>query len=164
MLVNNLWSKDHKVPVLRPFSFEQKLKKFQQILWKFWTKFIWIFEGMYFWEDCLKKIWLPCVFSVTSIKKKCFEVVLWRPHKLRLFRPLFTPLFHEHLHGVFGVLLYAILESCDTNFAGQVVYKPWGLSVSSEALMPITAILIPAADCVLLLHQLVIGPVTVHLM
>ncbi len=28
--------------------------------------------------------------------------------------------------------------------------------------MPITAILIPAADCVLLLHQLVIGPVTVH--
>ncbi len=30
--------------------------------------------------------------------------------------------------------------------------------------MPITAILIPAADCVLLLHQLVTGPVTVHLM
>ncbi len=28
--------------------------------------------------------------------------------------------------------------------------------------MPITAILIPVADCVLLLHQLVIGPVTVH--
>ncbi len=38
-----------------------------------------------------------------------------------------------------------------------------GLSVSSEALVPITAILIPAADCVLLLHQLVIGRVTVHL-
>ncbi len=30
--------------------------------------------------------------------------------------------------------------------------------------MPITAVLIPAADCVLLLHQFVIGPVTVHLM
>ncbi len=30
--------------------------------------------------------------------------------------------------------------------------------------MPITAILIPAIDCKLLLHQLVIGPVTVHLM
>ncbi len=28
--------------------------------------------------------------------------------------------------------------------------------------MPITAILIPAADCVLLLHQLVIGPVTAN--
>ncbi len=32
----------------------------------------------------------------------------------------------------------------------------------SEALMPITAILIPAVDYVLLLHQLVIGPVTVR--
>ncbi len=30
--------------------------------------------------------------------------------------------------------------------------------------MPITAILIPVADCVLLLPQLVIGPITVHLM
>ncbi len=30
--------------------------------------------------------------------------------------------------------------------------------------MPNTAVLIPAADCVLLLHQFVIGPVTVHLM
>ncbi len=30
--------------------------------------------------------------------------------------------------------------------------------------MPITAILTPAADCVLLLYQLVIVPVTVHLM
>ncbi len=28
--------------------------------------------------------------------------------------------------------------------------------------MPITAILIPVADCVLLLHQLVIGPVTIY--
>ncbi len=33
-----------------------------------------------------------------------------------------------------------------------------------EALMPITAILIPTVDCMLLLHQLVIGPITVHLM
>ncbi len=73
-------------------------------------------------------------------------------------------LFHKHAHRLFGVLLYAISESCDTNFAGQVVYKPWVLSASSEALMPITAILMPAVDCVLLLHQLVIGPVTVHLM
>ncbi len=47
-----------------------------------------------------------------------------RPHKLRLFSPLFTPLFHEHSRRVFGVLLYAILEFCDTDFAGQVVYKP----------------------------------------
>ncbi len=47
---------------------------------------------------------------------------------------------------------------------GQVVYKPRVLSVSSEALMPVTAILIPAVDCVLLLHQLVIRPVTLHLM
>ncbi len=30
--------------------------------------------------------------------------------------------------------------------------------------MPITAILIPAADCVLLLHQLVNGPVTFNVM
>ncbi len=46
----------------------------------------------------------------------------------------------------------AISESCDTDFAGQVVYKPGVLSVSSETLMLITAILIPAADCVFLLH------------
>ncbi len=97
-------------------------------------------------------------------KKKCCEVGPWRSHKLRLFSPLLTPLFHEHSHRVFGVLLYAISESFDTGFAGQVVYKPWVLSVSSEAVMLITAILIPAADCVLMLHQLVIGPVTVHLM
>ncbi len=51
-----------------------------------------------------------------------------------------------------------------TSLIGQVVYKPSVLSVSSEALMLITAILIPAANCVLLLHQLVIGLVTVHLM
>ncbi len=47
-----------------------------------------------------------------------------------------------------------------SDFAGQVVYKLWGLPISFEVLMPITAILIPAADCVFLLHQLVIGPVT----
>ncbi len=61
-----------------------------------------------------------------NLKKKgrC-EVVLWRPHKLSLFSPLLTPLFHEHLHWVFGVLLYAISESCDTDFVSQVVHKPW---------------------------------------
>ncbi len=32
----------------------------------------------------------------------------------------------------------------------------------SETLVQIIVILIPAADCVLLLHQLVIGPVIVH--
>ncbi len=62
----------------------------------------------------------------------------WRPHKLRWFSPLLTPLFHEHSHRVFGMLLNAISESCDTDFTGQVVYKPWVLSVSSEALMPIS--------------------------
>ncbi len=40
------------------------------------------------------------------------------------------PLFHERSHRVFGVLLYAISEFCDTDFAGQVVYKPWVLSMS----------------------------------
>ncbi len=88
----------------------------------------------------------------------------WRPHKIRQFSPLLTSLFHKYLHRVFNILLYVVLESCDINFAGQVVYKPWSLlAVSSEALMPIIAILIPAADCELLLHHLVIGPVTVHL-
>ncbi len=86
----------------------------------------------------------------------------WRPPKLRLFSPLLTLLFHEHSRRVFGVLLYAISDSCDTDVAGQVLYKPWVLSVPYEALMPITAIFIPAANCVLLLHQLEIGPVTVH--
>ncbi len=86
-----------------------------------------------------------------------------RLHKIRLFSPLLTSLFHDHLHRVFAVLLYAISGSCDIDFAGQVVYKPWVPSLSSEVLMPITAILKLAADCVLLLHQLVIGPVTIHL-
>ncbi len=99
-----------------------------------------------------------------NLKKRCCEVGPRRPHKLRLCSPLPTPLFHEHLHRVFGVLLYAVSEFCDTNFASQVVYKPWVLSVSPGALVPITAILVPAADCVLLLHRLVIGLVTVHSM
>ncbi len=84
--------------------------------------------------------------------KRCCEEGPWRPRKLGLFSPLLTPLFHEHLRRLFSFLLYAISESCDTIFADQVVYKPWVLSVSSEAFMPITAILIPAADCVHLLH------------
>ncbi len=85
----------------------------------------------------------------------------WRPHKLRLFSTLLTPLFNEHSHRVFGVLLFAISESCDTDFAGQIIYKPWVLTVSSEALMSITTILIPATYCLLLLHQLVIVSVIV---
>ncbi len=103
---------------------------------------------------------ISCLYTL----ERCCEVGPWRPHKLRLFGPLLTPLFHEHSHRVFGLLLYAILQSCDSEFAGQVVYKPWVVSVSSEVLMPITAILISATDCVHLLHQLVIGPVTAHLM
>ncbi len=59
---------------------------------------------------------------------------------------------------------YAIAESCDTDFASQVIYKPWVLSVSSKALVPDTAVWLPATNCVLLLHQLVIEPVTIHLM
>ncbi len=86
------------------------------------------------------------------------------PHKLRLFSPLLVPLFLEHSHWV--SMSYSMLptsESCDTDFAGRVVYKPRVLSVSSAALMSTTAILIPAVDCVLLLHQLVIQSVTIHL-
>ncbi len=60
--------------------------------------------------------------------------------------------------------IYAILESYDADFATRVVYKPWVLSVSAETLVPITAILIPVAESVLLLHQLVIELVSVHLM
>ncbi len=80
-----------------------------------------------------------------------------KPRKLRLFSPLLIPLFHEHSYSVFGILLYAMSESYGTVFAGHVVYKPWVLSVSSQALMTIIANLIAAADCLLLLHQLVIG-------
>ncbi len=57
-------------------------------------------------------------------RKKCCEVGPGRSHKIRLFSPLLTLLFYEHWHQVFGVLLYAISESCDTDFAGKVVYKP----------------------------------------
>ncbi len=117
-------------------------------------------------HDTKKHFFLVSALDITRFIHSFLLLYLgpWRPHKLRLFSPSLTPLFREHSQRVFGILLYAISESCDTKFAGQVVYKPWGLSVSSKALMPITAILIPAADCVLLLHQLVIGLVTVHLM
>ncbi len=128
-------------------------------------KLVCSFPSLYAHETCIARHTKALVAdgqADLSIKR-CCEVGLWRPHKLRLFSPLLTFLFHEHSHRVFGVLLYAISKFCDTDFAGQVVYKPWVLSVSSEAPMPITAILIPAADWVLLLHQLVIGPVTVHL-
>ncbi len=40
--------------------------------------------------------------------------------------------------------------------------KSWVLLVSSKALMPITANLIPTAASMLLAHQLVIGSVTIH--
>ncbi len=53
-----------------------------------------------------------------------FAVGPWISHELRLFSPMLTPLFHEHSHRVFHVLLYAISEFCDTDFAGQIVYKP----------------------------------------
>ncbi len=66
-------------------------------------------------------------------------MVPWRPHKLRLFNPLLTPLFHEHSQSVFIVLFYIISEIYDTDFAGQVVYKPQVLSVSSKELVPIAA-------------------------
>ncbi len=32
--------------------------------------------------------------------------------------------FHEHSLSIFGIQLCAISDSCDTDFAGQVVYKP----------------------------------------
>ncbi len=86
------------------------------------------------------------------------------PHKVRLFSPSLTPLFREHSHRVFSVLLYAISDFFDTDFAIQVVFKHWVLPVSSEVLMPITAILIPAADFGFLLHQPILGPVIVHVM
>ncbi len=76
--------------------------------------------------------------------------------------PISSGYFDDYSHPFF--MNIRIEFSAPTNFAGQVVYKPRVPSVSSEALMPITAILMPAADRVLLLHQLVIGPVTVHLM
>ncbi len=74
-------------------------------------------------------------------------------------------LFFKSIRMVFSVShIYAIWGSRDTNFVASVIYKPWVLSVSSETLVPITAILIPAAGCVLLLHYLVFGPIIIHLM
>ncbi len=67
----------------------------------------------------------------------------------------------EHLHSVFGILHLCCL-SLVTSTSGKVVYKPLVLLVSSEAPVPTIANLIPATDYVLLLHQIVIGPVTVH--
>ncbi len=88
---------------------------------------------------------------------------LRRSHKLRLCSLLLTPLFHNHLHGVFGVLHLGYLRVLSHQLCWPWCNKPWVLSVSSEAFVPIITILIPAADCVLLLHQLVTGSPTVHL-
>ncbi len=55
-----------------------------------------------------------------------------------------------------------ISDFYDVDFSGQNVFKLWVLSVSFEALAPITAIFIPAADGVLLLHYLAAGPVILH--
>ncbi len=63
-------------------------------------------------------------------------------------------LFFTSIRIVFlSSYIYAISEIWDTDFAGQLVYKPHVLSVAAAALALITAILIPA-------DQLVIGPVT----
>ncbi len=70
-------------------------------------------------------------------------------------------LFFTSICVVFwGSYICAISEPCDTRFPSQIVYyKHRILSVFSEVLVSFTATLIPGADCALLLHQLVVGPV-----
>ncbi len=92
-----------------------------------------------------------------TLWERCCEVGPWGPHRLRIFSPLRIPFFAS-IRVVFSLsYMYTISESYDTNFSGHVVYKPWVLSVSSEALVPIAAILIPAVD------QLVTGLIIIHL-
>ncbi len=57
-------------------------------------------------------------------KKRCCEVGPLMPHKLRLFSPLLTPLFHEHSYRVFSVLLYAISESVTPTLLAGLFTNP----------------------------------------
>ncbi len=80
----------------------------------------------------------------------CFQAV-W---------PIAHTSLYKQSHNVFSVLH----SECNTNFPSQVVSKHCILSVSSEALVPSTAILILSANCILLLPELVTGPIVVHIM
>ncbi len=64
---------------------------------------------------------------IAKLKKKKKGVVRWDlegPISSGYLAHCSHLLFHEHSHRVFGILLYGISEFCDTDFAGQVVYKP----------------------------------------
>ncbi len=80
--------------------------------------FFWSFWGL---QSVLSPPHKISIFFPT--KKRCCEVGPCRPHNLRLFSPLLTPLFHEYAHGVFGELLYAISEFRDTDLA-RLFIKP----------------------------------------
>ncbi len=127
-------------------------------------------------QACFCKIPTMCCVSVFYIITKLVETEVKNKNKGTVRWDLGDPIssgYLAHCSHLFSTsirivlsafYIYVILESFDTDFADQTVYKSWILPVSSETLVPITAILISAADCVLLLHQLAIGPVTVHLM
>ncbi len=92
----------------------------------------------------------------SNIKKSAMRWDFWCPQNLRLFSP---HLFFMSICIVFSAsYIHATSQFCHNDF--PAVYKPQVVSVSSHVLVPISAILILAADCMLLPHQLVIGPVT----
>ncbi len=75
-------------------------------------------------EQIWRKFFCKIAKNFGSIMKK----VLWggtlkAPISSSYLASLFAPIFHEHSHKVFGILLYAISESCDTDFAGQGTYS-----------------------------------------
>ncbi len=91
--------------------------------------------------------------SLKTKKKRCCEGGPWRPYKLRLFCPLFTSLFHEHSHRVFSVLLYAILGSCDNNFAGRLFINPEFCQCPLRRSYQLHLFWYLQQTCALLLHQ-----------
>ncbi len=65
-----------------------------------------------------------CVILKKEKKKELWGGILKAQYKLRLFSALLKTLFHEHSHGVFGVLFHAISESCNTNLVARLFIKP----------------------------------------
>ncbi len=68
----------------------------------------------------------------------CFMAAPWT----QTLWPIVYTSLHKHLQSVFGMKCLSYLWVWDTGSPIQVVCKPWVLSVSSTALVPIAAILI----------------------